>query len=48
MWIIGCDFHPRYQQLAALNQATGEVVERGFAQEQRYSGRLSDPATSRG
>ena len=27
MWIIGCDFHPRYQQIAALNQATGEIVE---------------------
>jgi len=27
MWIIGCDFHPRYQQIAALNQATNELVE---------------------
>ncbi len=28
MWIIGCDFHPRYQQVAAMNQQTGEIVER--------------------
>lgn len=33
MWIIGCDFHPRYQQLAALNQATGEVIERRLSHE---------------
>lgn len=28
MWIIGCDLHTRYQQVAALNTETGEVVER--------------------
>lgn len=28
MWIIGCDFHSRYQQIAALNTETGEIVER--------------------
>jgi transposase len=28
MQIIGCDFHPRYQQVAALDMATGELVER--------------------
>ena len=28
MWIIGCDFHGRYQQVAAMNQETGEVLER--------------------
>ena len=28
MWIIGCDFHSRYQQIAALNTETGETVER--------------------
>lgn len=28
MWIIGCDFHSRYQQVAAMNQETGEIVER--------------------
>ncbi len=33
MWIIGCDFHPRYQQIAALNLATGELVERRLSHE---------------
>src|SRR6266852_9814189 len=33
MWIIGCDFHPRYQQIAALNQATKEFMERRLSHE---------------
>jgi transposase len=33
MWIIGCDFHPRYQQIAAMNQETGEIVERRLSHE---------------
>jgi transposase len=28
MRIIGCDFHTRYQQIAMLDEATGELVER--------------------
>ena len=28
MLIIGCDFHTRYQQIAMLDEATGELVER--------------------
>ncbi len=24
MWIIGCDFHPSFQQIALMNQGTGE------------------------
>ena len=28
MWIIGCDFHTRYQQVAMLDEATGELIER--------------------
>jgi len=28
MLIIGCDFHARYQQIAMLDDTTGEVVER--------------------
>jgi transposase len=28
MMIIGCDFHPRFQQIAFLDQATGEYGER--------------------
>src|ERR1700730_17845555 len=27
MWIIGCDLHTRYQQIAAVNTATGELHE---------------------
>lgn len=26
--IIGCDFHTRYQQIAMMNDATGELTER--------------------
>ena len=28
MKIIGCDFHPRYQQIAMMDTETGELVER--------------------
>lgn len=28
MKIIGCDFHPSYQQIAMLDQETGEVIEK--------------------
>jgi len=28
MLIIGCDFHTRYQQVAMMDDATGESVER--------------------
>lgn len=33
MWIIGCDFHSRYQQIAALNRETGEMVKRRLSHE---------------
>jgi transposase len=33
MWIIGCDFHGRYQQVAAMNEETGEVIERRLSHE---------------
>lgn len=33
MWIIGCDFHSRYQQIAALDKQTGETVERRLSHE---------------
>jgi len=29
MMIISCDFHTRYQQIAMMDEATGELVERG-------------------
>jgi transposase len=28
MVIIGCDFHPRFQQVACVDRKTGEYVER--------------------
>ena len=28
MWIIGCDFHPRFQQIAFVNTETGEYGQR--------------------
>ena len=33
MLIIGCDFHTRYQQIAMLNEATGELTERRLEHE---------------
>jgi transposase len=33
MMIIGCDFHPRYQQIAMMDTATRELVERRLEHE---------------
>src|SRR5712692_4818054 len=33
MIIIGCDFHPRYQQIAMMETETGELVERRLEHE---------------
>src|SRR5580692_7342158 len=33
MIIIGCDFHPRYQQIAMIDTETGELVERRLEHE---------------
>ena len=33
MRIIGCDFHARYQQIAMLDEETGELVERRLEHE---------------
>jgi transposase len=33
MRIIGCDFHPRYQQIAMMDTETGELVERRLEHE---------------
>ena len=33
MLIIGCDFHPRYQQIAMMDTETGELVERRLEHE---------------
>ena len=34
-FIIGCDFHPSYQQLALLDTQTGEVVEKSLTHENK-------------
>ena len=33
--IIGCDFHPAYQQIAVLDLATGEMVEKALSRERK-------------
>ena len=35
MKIIGCDFHPSYQQIAVLDLATGEIVEKALSHERK-------------
>jgi hypothetical protein len=48
MLIIGCDFHTRYQQIAMVDEATGEFVERRLDHESGEAGvphapRFSEP-----
>jgi hypothetical protein len=38
MIIIGCDFHTRYQQIAMMDEATGELVERRLDHEEGEAG----------
>lgn len=38
MKIIGCDFHTRYQQIAMLDEETGELVERRLEHENGEGG----------
>ena len=35
MKIIGCDFHPSYQQIAVLDSVTGEIVEKALSHERK-------------
>jgi transposase len=35
MKIIGCDFHPSYQQIAVLDLATGEMFEKALSHERK-------------
>ena len=49
MIIIGCDFHPGYQQIAMLNQDTGELCEKNLSHERKeevrsFYGALPAPA----
>ena len=48
-FIIGCDFHPSYQQIAMLDTQTGEVVEKSLTHEnkeevRKYYAGLPGPA----
>ena len=48
MFIVGCDFHTRFQQIAMLDPATGEIIERRLEHEtgeaRRFYASLSSPA----
>ena len=48
MIIVGCDFHTRFQQIAMLDPATGEVIERRLEHEngeaEKFYGTLPGPA----
>jgi transposase len=48
MMIIGCDYHPRYQQIAMMDTDTGELVERRLEHEngeaRAFYARLPKPA----
>jgi hypothetical protein len=41
MLIIGCDFHTRFQQMAMLDPATGEVIERRLEHQSGEASRFS-------
>ncbi len=43
MWIIGCDYHPSFQQIAFVNLATGE---RGSRRLEHKGGDLRDAPTA--
>ena len=48
MIIVGCDFHPGWQQIAVLDSATGEIqeqkLENGSGEAERFYRRLPSPA----
>lgn len=48
MKIVGCDFHPRWQQVAAFDTETGEIAEHklmnGDGEAERFYGELHAPA----
>jgi hypothetical protein len=50
MKIIGCEFHPRWQQVAVFDAGTGEVEEykltNGDGQAERFYRKLAVPASS--
>ena len=48
MKIVGCDFHPSWQQVAVFDAETGEIAERklvnGDGEPERFYGELEPPA----
>jgi hypothetical protein len=48
MFIIGCDFHSRFQQIAMLDSTTGEVINRRLEHEngeaKKFYATLPSPA----
>jgi transposase len=48
MTIVGCDFHPAWQQVAVFDSATGEIrelkLENGNGEAERFYRQLSAPA----
>jgi transposase len=48
MTIVGCDFHPAWQQVAVFDSATGEIrelkLENGNGEAERFYRQLSSPA----
>ena len=49
MKIIGCDFHPSFQQIAICDLETGEFQERKLShadgQAERFYGELGEPVS---
>jgi hypothetical protein len=48
MKIVGCDFHPSWQQVAVFDPETGEIAElklvNGDGEAERFYGALEAPA----
>ena len=48
MTIVGCDFHPAWQQIAVLDTETGEITEQklmhGNGEAERFYRRLPAPS----
>ncbi len=48
MTIVGCDFHPAWQQVAVFDSETGEIrelkLENGNGEAERFYRQLSSPA----
>ena len=48
MTIVGCDFHPAWQQVAVLDTETGEIrelkLENGNGEAERFYRQLGSPA----